>query len=239
MRTVVVCQIQYEVIIFFSVFMMFLSDFASAKDIQLDKNSEEKALQIKDWFALGSGCKGRPGGVGDVRMKMLKSKDPLNYQVTFSKGSYELNSFKSLSRKPSFARECALRIAAYPPPGFRIAYVQAWGSILLSKDKGAAAQVKAQLITAMGNLGKQSFEFSKNLRVLDRKINLVLKPDIDGKQLLKEIPCDKPKIIGIDFQFVNQKESFVPKVKIRPDQKDLATMQITLEKCQLDQAVQA
>ena len=47
----------------------------------------------------------------------------------------------------------------------------------------------------------------------------------------------KPKIIGMDIQFSNHKESYVPKVKIRPNADSLATMLIVLEKCTLNAKV--
>lgn len=182
--------------------------------------------------------KGKAGNIGDIRMKLEKEANkPLHYQVKFSKGSYELDGFRSITRKPSFARECAMRITAYPPKGYRIAHVKASSSVVISKDKGAAAGVKAQLMTAQGRLGEMVFSFDKGASVRDKSFALNLEPNADGQKLLKQIPCEKPKIIGMDIQFSNHKESYVPKVKIRPNADSLATMLIVLEKCTLNAKV--
>ena len=217
------------------VFGLFFSDCLIAKAAQAKLAVINESLEIKDWFALGSGCKGKAGDIGDIRMNLEKNvRDPLLYEVIFSKGSYELDSFKSITRKPSFARECALRIAAYPPKGFRIADIKALSAVTISKDRGAMAGVKTRLLTAKGSLSEQVFNFDKNIIVKEKKLDLSLVPDSAGQAVLNEIPCDKPKIIGVDFQFTNEKESYMPKVKIKPSHDKLATMLIRLEKCRLN-----
>ena len=226
---------QWKPLSYISILCLATSFILTSFNAFAEVSQEKHSLEIKDWFALGSGCKGRDGQIGDIRMKLEENeRKPFHYQVKFTKGSYELDSFKSVSSKPSFARECALRVAAYPPKGFRIANVTALSSVMISKDKGAIAGVKARLLTAKGDLGEKVYNFDKSLAVKEKKLELNLEPNIEGRQLLKEIPCGKPKIIGMDLQFMNEKDSYAPKVKIKPTEDHLATLQITLEKCSLN-----
>lgn len=226
---------KYNLLQMMVIFWLVSSVLSFAKVSQDQASEANEGLQIKDWFALGSGCKGRAGGIGDIRMELIKnSQDPMLYQVIFSKGTYELDSFKSITRKPSFARECALRIAVHPPKGFRIADVHASSVVTISKDLGAVASVKTRLITTKGSLGEIVYNFDKDVRIQEEKLSVSLNPDSVGRELLAQIPCEKPKIIGMDFQFLNEKDSYVPKVKINPSLDSLATMLIKLDKCDLN-----
>lgn len=191
-------------------------------------------LEVRDWFALGSGCRGRKGEEGKVKINVRQNQ--LNqqiYHVDFELDSYQLDGDKAISEKPSFARECSLRIAAYPGKNLRISNLSMDADLGVRKDKGSSLTLISRILTVQGNLNEWSVIHDKGERIARKTHKIYLSPDENGRNLLGNIPCETPKILGADFQILNERESFKPKVRVGPSGKGTVSMTVTLSKCQV------
>lgn len=199
-------------------------------DPQADQNA---LLQIKDWMAIGSGCRGRASGIGDVRLQLQKHpQNSTSYEIIFTMGSFALQGAIPIEgARPSFARECSLRLAAFPAADYRIKDFKLAAGFLINKDKDAEALLSVRLMTGAGTLRWWEKKFSKDLTVQNERVQLTLEPNIEGKVQMSEIACGAAKILGADISFSNQRSSFIPQVSMRHDESNRVLMTILIERC--------
>lgn len=195
--------------------------------------ANEPILEVKDWFAFGSGCRGRANNIGDVRMEVIKDKNVKNrYQLIFSMGSYSLNGEDPVNKeKPTFARECSLRYSAYPKPFYKVKRVKVETDFILTKAKGAKASFRARLMTGAGSLGDWRKEYTEKDTIKEKSLSVSLSPDKNGNRLLSSNNCGDPKIIGADLTLLNKRKSFKEKIKMTHGKRNKLTFTLDLEPC--------
>ena len=187
-------------------------------------------VEIKDWVASGSGCFGRMGQEGKVDLKIIPTpQDPLKMTLVFDLGSYELDGNKAITHRPSFARECAIRIATYPKAGFRLRTASTQSSFVINKDKGIDASAQSRLLAGSFPLGTWTKEFPKTAQYTKRPLKLKLSADTEAQEFLRQSPCGQPRLVGVDISFLNKRESFKPKILVK-NVKNLQ-LEMVFEKC--------
>ncbi|MCB9228905.1 MAG: hypothetical protein H6618_04770 [Deltaproteobacteria bacterium] len=200
-----------------------------------EKVSDKNPLEMRDWLALGSGCRGRQGENrkdSKVRAEIhADRRNPMIYHVDFALDSYQLNGDKAVGDKATFARECSLRIAAYPGKNLKISNFSMETSLDVQRDKGSALTLASRIMTAQGSLNEWSFIHEKNSAMQNSTHKISLSPDQHGHKMMSDIPCETPKILGADFRIINERENFRPKVLVKPSGKGKVRMTITLSSC--------
>ncbi|MBI2602432.1 MAG: hypothetical protein HYW48_05185 [Deltaproteobacteria bacterium] len=189
--------------------------------------------EIKDWFALGSGCRGREGGIGDIRMTMTPDgQNPDRLSVSFSMGSYKLSGKDPVNADtPTFARECSLRFALYPPPFKRVKNIEVSTAFQVDKEKGATAELHSRLMTATGTLKSWDQVLGKEQSTKGQTLSMNLAPDENGKRILSDLACGEAKVLGADFTFLNRRDSFKEQVEMKHDFSNKVEFTIQLESC--------
>ena len=190
-----------------------------------------ESLRIEDWVALGSGCKGSLKEEGNVKIAMQKDPNqPLRYVIDVTYEHYRLDGADPIRpENATFARECSLRLAMYPSSLHRIRQISAKTALSIDKSEGARALIRTRTALIQGDLASWSQEYEKNSAVKKNEM-IDLQPDIKGLEILKAIPCGKPKIVSFDTSFTNYRDNFTPTVDIKADPKGTRII-IDLEGC--------
>lgn len=175
------------------------------------------AVEIVEWLASGSGCKG--GSTlppGNVTMHLQRdAKNPRHMEITFQLAPYALEGALPINPEhPTFARECAFRIAAQPGAHMRIQNIIARSSFHIEKEKGAWVGIQARLLTVTQALRSWSRTYEKEWDVRKETVPLMLEPDIAGRNQLKSMECGESKLLGLDLSVLNKRDSFTPKVSV-------------------------
>src|SRR5262249_52534408 len=130
-----------------------------------DTLSEQNALEIRDWVALGSGCRGskkEPGGNVNVEVKPVPNV-PDRYIIKVYIPDYALSGDVPITPdKPTFARECSLRMATYPQKGWQIHMISADMKIDARKSALARLLLTSRIAFANGSLGKWEKELTND-----------------------------------------------------------------------------
>ena len=175
-------------------------------------------IEILDWLASGSGCKG--GATlppGNVTMQIQRdTKNPRHMEITFQLANYTLEGANPINPEhPTFARECAFRIAVQPNEKMRIQNISARSSFQIEKDKGAWVGIQARLVAVTHGLKEWNRAFETNWDVRKETVPLVLEPDATGRNQLKSMECGESKLLGVDLSVLNKRDSFTPKVTVQ------------------------
>lgn len=177
-------------------------------------------LEIKDWLAMGSGCQGRKGWEGkntsNVSFHVSRdAQDPLTYWITFDASEYGLRGDQPINpQRPTFARECAFRVSAFPQKRWKIASIAMESQFVVEKDKGARAQVFNRLLTGSSSLNEQHQEFATGDQMRHQAVTLKISPNPEGAAHFSQVPCEEPKVLGGDLSLVNHRDSFQDMVNI-------------------------
>lgn len=190
-------------------------------------------LEIKDWLAMGSGCQARKDKAGNVNFDVARDEnDPLLYHIVFEVDQYRLEGDKPINpQNPTFARECAFRVAAYPKSRWKIENLSLTTGFVVQKDSGSTAEMYTKLLTGSASLNEWSQVFGSQETFAQKQIDLNLTPSPDGRKHLLEGECEAPKIVGADISFVNRRENFTPKVVIAPDVTGKVILNVKLSSC--------
>ncbi len=176
---------------------------------------------------MGSGCFGRKDHKDSVIGFHMK-RDPVNplvYEVVFEAQSYTLQGDKPIHRDhPTFARECAFRVAAYPAQGWEIAQIH-WMSdgLTIKKAPGVEGDIFVRLVTGEKPLA----QWHKKIEGKDQKTHL----PISVTSPVSPTTCQAPRILGTDMSFISRRETFSQDIQITPSGSGLLTMRIQLKPC--------
>ena len=190
------------------------------------------SIDIKDWMTIGSGCRGGLNRENLTGTNMTWVKDGKDrYKVTFDMGSHRLLGQKPIKKEnPSFARQCALRVAVYPKTGLRIKNLTVKTGIRVDKSKAGTAQVGVRLITGKGSLALKVREYKENVKKKDFW-QVDLSPDKKGAEMLAGTGCEEAKVLGADINFQTIRKDFSGKVEIAYEKSNQVEMYIDVEKC--------
>jgi hypothetical protein len=191
-------------------------------------------LVVSDWIATGSGCQGQMGKIQNIKMTYTQDeKNPFSHKITFSLPSYELSGEKPITpQRPTFSRECALRIALDPPKNTRIKNIYMESQFLVNKDKGVKAEMNYRLLTGSGLVATKKEVLEEDVEVKNKKIPLNLSMDNKGKKSLAAGSCSASKLVGIDFSLSNERQSFKEKVNIAQEKDQEVVLSVELEACE-------
>ncbi len=193
---------------------------------------------VKEWFALGSGCKAKHDLPGDVSLSVRVDKSQHNSMVlTFHLPRYELDGRKPINPKnATFARECALRAALEIPPGKRIRSLRTNVPFVVSKGIGAKIQLAAQ--AHLGNVVVDSKTVTEDSsKVLANQAHTVgLFASAQSSLVVSDASfppqtCGAGKLVGLDLSMTNWRDSFVPQVVATLSPTSQVSLQVELEPC--------
>jgi hypothetical protein len=156
-------------------------------------------LEIRDWFALGSGCRALPTGPRDVEVALVGVPDhPQRYRVSVRFADYELDGEQPPAPGVTrFARECGVRLAVYPPVGTKLSNVAADVPFVVAKDAGAAVRLRSRLF--LGDVDLEYFEaLVPAAEAVSRDYPVTLRPSPEARTEFARLRCGQPKIIGLD-----------------------------------------
>jgi hypothetical protein len=198
----------------------------------------DTAPLVKEWFALGSGCKAKHNQPGDVSLTTLSKKsDPNAFSLTFRMTNYRLEGDKPVNPKnATFARECALRAAVEIPSGKRIRSLRSQVAFVTTKGVGTKVQLAAQ--AHLGNTIVDSEiiteDSSKNLHNQNQTLSLFA--TAQSSLLVSDTPfpsqtCGAAKLVGLDISVTNWRDSFVPQIFVSLASPAQVTLQLELEPC--------
>ena len=188
---------------------------------------------VHKWFALGSGCKGNSEGEGDIKLvKKSFDKMKMRWRLDFQMQSYSLDGNQPINKdRPSFARECALRIAFYPKENLKIKDIRAVYSYHIKKDKGSKVEIYSKLTTGPKMLAMWHKEYSTDHKYSGQFQKVDMNPNVLGKKVIDAIQCSQPKIIGLDLTLLNRRDNFQPSVNVQfKDKRDLSLF-IEMQSC--------
>lgn len=191
---------------------------------------EASALRIPEWFAAGSGCRASHAEPGDVRMEFVGQdpKDPDTYVIRFHLDSYQLDGKKPVRVNATFARECAMRIAAYLPEKKRVKAIQGLAAAIVDKDSVVKVRVASQFHLGPSVVAEQ-IDFHEPGKPLKGFVH-----KIDVKAAAPQLPpqkCGAPKVVGFDLSFSNWRDTLQPEVRVAMAGDKIAEMRLTLEDC--------
>lgn len=190
------------------------------------------SLQIEDWMAAGSGCKGRKGKDEEVKMNVEQdSQNPQIYKFTFSMEKYRLQGQNPIHKdKPTFARECALRLALQPSVGSKIKNIRTVMPFVLNKGKGASAELSTRIIGSGAVLAQKEQKFDEKTLVQNKNISLDLDLDQAAKKTIAQSDCSAAKLIGVDMSLLTRRKSLKEKVEINLDKSEVLVF-VELDTC--------
>ena len=190
-------------------------------------------LEIKDWMAAGSGCRARMNQDGNIHMNVVRDdKDLTTYHFYFDISGYSLDGTQPINaERPTFARECAFRVAAYPANRWRISNMEVTTDFIVSKSVGSTAELYTKLLTGSAPLGEWSQVLGKTEQAIKQPISVSLRPNDRGLAHLSSIECEQPKVLGADISLVNRRESFEQKVNIAANQVGTLKLSVKLSPC--------
>ena len=193
-----------------------------------------KVFAIADWFALGSGCKAKKGGPGDVTMEFLGAdkKDPNVYTIRFHLPSYKLDGTKPFRpTNPTFARECALRVSIDLPEKTWVKHISGNTKILYTKGADVKLQLAAQLHlgaqTVASNI--QVHEAGKEQKRAEQEITVAA--GAGESSPLPEQVCGSAKIAGFDLSITNWRKELKQEVSATLSDKKTVDLKVQIEPC--------
>jgi hypothetical protein len=182
-------------------------DQAAAKSAD-DAVSAARAanLEIRDWFALGSGCRAIPDQGGDVRYELIPDPNvPNRYAAVLHFDSFALRGDQPISEgEPSFARECGIRFGIYPAAGFKLRRAQARYTFTVERDPAAKVRLRGRLF-----LGKDDLERAEvwldhdDPASASRQFDLAPAP---GRDPFANLRCEEAKIVGLDISAATMRD---------------------------------
>jgi len=152
----------------------------------------DDALSIRDWLMAGSGCAAtRMSSPGATRVTMSRiDGDPDHHRVVIQLGGLVLDGADPAAPgATSFARECALRLAAYTAPGKRIIELAGHASFDLSRGDHATARVVALLDLGAEILGQWQAELGPGDKARSRRVAVELPTPSDTRRRLAAGDC--------------------------------------------------
>jgi hypothetical protein len=189
----------------------------AAPPVALDVPAQE-GLSVGDWLVAGSGCPmTRMAAPGHTTVTMIHPDvDKNHYRFIIKLEQLELDGNAPVAPgNPTFARECAIRLAAYPAPGKRIADLRATVGFNLTRSAGAGARVYADLALAAGTIGDWSTEYIHGDKTLHVDADVSLTPTATGKAALAQVRCESPQLAGVDLMLRTDRKTFADNVDIK------------------------
>ncbi len=196
--------------------------FGAVASALLISNAAHAAPSVKEWFALGSGCRAKHDVPGDVSVRVLKSETTgtNTLAVAFSLPQYRLEGEAPIRpQNPTFARECALRMALKMPPNTRIRSVRTAAPFVVSKDVGAKLRLAAQLHLGNTIVDSKLLELASETKELGKPQLMSLfaaaeSPLVVSSEPFPQQECGTDKLLGVDLSITNWRDSFTPKVSV-------------------------
>ncbi len=207
-------------------------------------STAQPSVEIKEWFALGSGCRARHNAPGDVQLSSSSLKTGTGLKGGTEKGihlSLQLSKYKLDGNSPirpdhpTFAKECALRLSVFPSSGSRIKEVRTVGNVDFRKDFGAKMRIATQMLLGETLVAQRELEFDKDRNIFSghESLNLVASSENPiAKAALLSQACGAPRIVGVDLSFTNWRESKTPAVSAQIASNGEFSIEILTESCE-------
>jgi hypothetical protein len=204
-----------------------------AAGFSLNAFASSESSKMNEWFALGSGCRAKFDIPGDVTMEDLgESKNLPGYKhLRFKINNLVLDQSAQKSMDRDFGRECAIRLKVEPGNGLRIADVVADTALNISKSRAMKLTVASDLKLGQASLQNSRSDFESNVKVLDLPKKISLKPTAASEDLLKNLQCGEPKIIGFDYTFIASTKKPANNLEVKLDGDKTLDLHVKLEKC--------
>lgn len=187
---------------------------------------------IRDWMIAGSGCpKASLSAPGKNKIKLVADGEKGDV-VTVELEQYELDGTKPINAtRPNFARECTVRLAIYPRPGRKVAHVEADAAFAAQKGKSVEAALAARLVAGNDDI----FVWEKKLpkgapATLTERVHFQAVDAAKAQAVFSKIECEQPKLVGLDFTFVNFRDKLEDLINIKLTGRR-ATLRLRLAEC--------
>lgn len=177
-------------------------------------------FEIRDWFALGSGCRARPPEIpGDVALELLTPLDkPGQYAVKVRLPKYGIRREDEWFQvAPEFARECGVRLAVYPAAGMKLRDVVAQPSFQIDKPEGSKVRLRSRLVVGDATLSAHE-QWLEAPEVASHAVRTMKLHSDRGQSVFEGLKCEQPKVIGLDLSTaVYRNEKGPGDVSVLPD----------------------
>lgn len=171
-------------------------------------------LEIRDWMAVGSGCRARRAEPGDVRIILRDPQEERRIQVLVELPGYGLEGDRPAAPGAAdFARECAIRLAVHPAPGKRIKSFAASAAFRVRKDGEAKVRLRSRLLVGDATLDRREEWIAGGETAAERDVSL---PGERARRegFFRRLACERPKVVGFDLSATVFRESAHPAVSV-------------------------
>lgn len=196
-------------------------------------------FEVRDWGALGSGCRGGGAGVGNITVKVFHDlASSHRYRFLIQTQDYGLDSDRPLAPNlANFARECAIRFAIYPEPGFEIVDVSAHTGFEIEKKKDVEVRLKSVLTIGDHMIQPWTVQIPKNSSGRWLKTVQHFSQDVDRKEM-RSLGCEEPFLLGLDLSMATFRSN--PKKEVQVRMKDRqAEIILEMGECQKRQVAKS
>ncbi len=187
-------------------------------------------LEVKEWFALGSGCRARFNQPGDVTFSI--SPHPSQTSTTrlqFRLPNYALDGTKPIrADHPTFARECALRMSVFPAPGTRIREIRNAAALTIRKDLGVKLQISTQMLLGDLVIAQKQIALEKERNLFQHREDLSL---VANSLADSNAACGVPRVLGVDLSLTNYRDNGNPPVLAKLINDGEVSLEIVTETC--------
>jgi hypothetical protein len=204
-----------------------------------NSSTAEPPLSLKDWTAAGSGCRSQMNKPGDVELQSVRINSNSGNQlvvVKFRLPKYKLHSPpENPSTSLTFARECALRIAAKPIGPMRIKSIAARTPVIYSKDADVGLKLQ-YLLRLDGEIVAQALkeiEAGKAIHHMEEVIVVNGKPSDESLEMRKMNPtsCGSAQMIGFDYTFIAARKNRPDRASVQLSEDKQLEFALELERC--------
>lgn len=204
-----------------------------------ETNSKATSVTLKDWTAAGSGCRSQMNKPGDVELVDVRTQKSSGSELLILK--FNLPKYRLISPPDNpktsitFARECALRIAAQPQNKVQIKSIAARAPISYSKEADVGLKMQ-YLLRLDGEIVGQSLkevEPGQAIRGADDIIILKGKPSEETEQIAKVNPqnCSSAHMLGFDYTFIAARKNLKDSALVQPGEEKQLEIAIEMEPC--------
>ena len=142
------------------------------------------------------------------------------------------NKVTNVSETLSFAKECSIRVALYPPKGKKIRNVVGVMTAVVSKAPNIKAWASADLMIGNATVSEQRFDYTAEEGFSRRHQEFLLVQGRTSKESMPVSRCGQPRLLSLDTIFAAERKSFQDKVEMALAEGGLVKVSVETESCE-------
>jgi len=210
-------------IVFFSMNLTGVSKPGMAMDnsIPIQERPKIKPIdfdrfEVREWGALGSGCRGGGAGAGNITVEIFHDLSASHrYRFLIQTHDYDLDGARPIAPDlPTFAKECAVRFSIYPEPGFKVVDASAHTGFEVKKQKDVEVRLQSSLSIGAHITRTWSALIPKHSKgPWGKTVQLLSRPS--DRKKLQSRDCAEPLLLGLDLSMTALRSDLKKEVQIR------------------------